>query len=733
MNPAKSETPFGGRLLSFETGKVARGCDSSVMVRYGDTVVLVTVVSKASKEKRDFLPLLVEYREQTYAAGKIPGGFFKREGKPRDKEFLFGRAIDRGIRPQFPEGMTDEVEVVALLLSYDMENPGLLPGILGASLALSASSIPFAGPLGAATVGRVDGQLVLNPINSQLEKSDFELLLVGRPDSVSMIEFGGKEIPEDELWQAVEFGMEAVAQSWEFQQDFLSKLQVEKREVNILSVPEEIDQKVRAEFSQKVKDALLLPDKISRYAALDQLEQEVLELFGEEFPDQELELAKALHRLEEETLRSIVIEESKRVDGRDTDQLRPISCELGLLPRTHGSALFTRGETQALVVTTLGTEEDVQRLPEMEYYEEKRFMLHYNFHPFSVNDIKPLRAPSRRELGHGALAEKALSVMMPDPDSFPYVIRVVSDITDSNGSTSMATVCGGSLSLMDAGVPIERHVAGISIGLIKHQGGDILLTDIMGIEDHMGDMDFKVAGTQRGVNAIQLDLKLQGIEPQVLRRALDRAKEVRMRILEIMNATIPQPRSQLSRWAPKVVSFVVPYDKIGDIIGSGGRTIRSIQESTNTNIEINDSDSRVVIAGESMEDVERARNIVEGIIRDPEIGDIYKAKVVRITNFGAFVEIAPKKDALLHISDIAWERIGSVEDVLKVGDEVEVKVTEIDPTGKIKVSRKALLPKPEGYKERGGKPRKRRDNPRHSRDDRDRRGHRNHRREDKGG
>jgi len=690
---------------------MARSADASVLASYGDTVALVAVTTKPPEEKVDFLPLLVEYREQTYAAGKIPGGFFKREGKPRDREILYGRAIDRGLRPQFPEGMIDEVEIVVLLLSYDMENPGLLPGIIGSSAALCASSLPFFEPLGAATIGRIDGQFILNPTNSQLEKSDFELLLVGRPGSISMIEFGGREIPEPELWDAIEFGMKAVEETWRFQKEFLSGLQINKKEPTNLQVPDELARWLEELYRDRVRDALLLGGRNERYRALEELDKEAVAALSGEFPDLSVEIRYALHKLAERLMRDYVIAEGKRVDGRGFDQIRPITCQLGLLPRTHGSALFTRGETQALVVTTLGTEEDVQRLPELEYYEEKRFMLHYNFPPFSTGEVKPMRGPARREIGHGALAEKALAVMIPDTDRFPYIIRIVSDITESNGSTSMATVCGGSLSLMDAGVPIEKHVAGISIGLIKEGERNILLTDIIGLEDHFGDMDFKVAGTERGVNAIQLDLKLRGLEPEVLRAALEKAREARMDILEIMSSTISKPRDELSRYAPKVVSFPVPYDKIGDIIGSGGRTIRSIQECTGTKIEINDTESRVMIAGDDMEKVNEARRIVESIVREPEIGEIYKAKVIRITNFGAFVELAPKKEALLHISDIAWERTPSVEDVLKVGDIVEVKVTEIDPTGRIKVSRKALLPKPEGFRERGPAGRPARRNP----------------------
>ncbi len=692
--PLKVEREFAGRVLSFELGTVARAADSSVLVRYGDTVLLVTVTTKPSQEKRDFLPLLVEYREQTYSAGKIPGGFFKREGKPRDREILIGRAIDRGIRPQFPDGMTDEVEVVAFLLSYDMENPSLVPGILGASLALSASSLPFDGPLGAAMVGRVNGQLVLNPTNAQLEEGDFSLLLVGRPGQISMIEFEGAEIPEEELWEAVQFGLKGVEETYNFQKEILEQISVEKAEPTVLEVPEELQKRVDELYTERLLAALLAPDKKTRYSMMENITEEAKAELAEEFPEMEVEIAEAVRRRAQQLMRDYILKEKRRIDGRGLDEVRPVSCQIGLLPRTHGSALFTRGETQALVVTTLGTEEDVQRLTELDYEEEKRFMLHYNFHPFSVGEVKPLRAPSRREVGHGALAEKALARLIPSEDEFPYVIRVVSDILESNGSTSMATVCGASLSLMDAGVPIKTHVAGISIGLVKEGDQYALLTDIMGIEDHFGDMDFKVAGTEKGVTAIQLDLKLRGLEPEILWEALGKAREARLKILEIMRETIPSPRSELSRYAPKVVAFTIPKEKIGEVIGPGGRTIREIQEKTGTDISISE-DGRISIAGETTEQVEEARRIVESIIKDVEVGQVLTGKVVRILpSFGAFVEIAPRKEALLHISEIAWERIPSVDKVLKIGDEVKVKVVSVDELGRIRVSRKALLPKP---------------------------------------
>ncbi len=690
----KVETELGGRKLSIETGRVARQADAHTLVQYGDTVVLVTVVSKKARERLDFLPLLVEYREQSYAAGKIPGGYIKREGKPRDREILYGRAIDRAIRPRFPHDMTDEVEVIAYLLSYDMENEGNLLGLIGASATLMISDIPFEGPLGVVKVGRIDGEFVINPTNSQLSRSDFELLLAGANGEVTMIEFGGKEVPEDIVLQAIEFGLPYVEQVIRLQEELMSEVGVpEKRDYTRIVVSEELEKAIRELATERIKEALQIPQKKIRSNALHEINEFVNEQLAERFPDSSVEIGHMLYKLEREIMRKMVIEEDRRMDGRGFDEIRPVSAEVALLPRTHGSALFTRGETQALVVTTLGTAEDVQRLSELEPEEAKRFMLHYNFHPFSTGEIKPLRGPSRREIGHGNLAEKSIEPLIPDEDSFPYTIRVVSDILESNGSSSMATVCGASLSLMDAGVPIKSAAAGVSIGLVMEGDKYRLLTDILGDEDHYGDMDFKVAGTRKGITGIQLDLKILSLPISIVKEVFERARAAREHILDIMDKTIEKPRESLSVYAPKVLAIWIPKEKIGEVIGPGGRTIRKIIESTDTKIEIED-DGKVIISGTSQESVDEARSMVEELVQDVEIGQVYMGKVVRLAPFGAFIEILPGKEGLVHISELDTKRVRNVEDILHVGDKVLVKVIDIDELGRIKLSRKAVLEGP---------------------------------------
>ncbi len=685
------ETEIGGRKLEIRTGKVARQADAAVLVQYGDTVVLVTAVSKPSEEKRDFLPLLVEYREQSYAAGKIPGGYFKREGKPREREILYSRAIDRSLRPRFPKGMMDEVEIIAYLLSYDMENEGHLLGIIGASAALSISPIPFEGPIGAVRVGYINNEFVINPTNSQITESLFDLLLVGAGDEVHMIEFEGKEVAEDLLLDAIKFAQPYINQVIDLQEDLKTLVPVEKREPTVLPIPEELKEKIRSQFGDMIHDAMHIAQKKTRQETLSSIHKQVHEALAEEYPDSKVEIESALYEIERDTMRKMVLEEGVRIDGRKFDEIRPLSAEIGILPRTHGSALFRRGETQALVVTTLGTSEDVQRLSELDPEEEKRFMLHYNFPPFSVGEIKPLRGPGRREIGHGALAEKAVANLIPSEDEFPYTIRVVSDVLESNGSTSMATVCGASLSLMDAGVPLKTSVAGISIGLVKEGEKFELLTDIMGAEDHYGDMDFKVAGTRNGITAIQLDLKIKGIGLDIIRETFERAKKARHFILDVMDATISSPRKELSKYAPKVAAIWIPREKIGEVIGPGGRTIRKIQEDTDTRIEIEDTTGKVLISGQSAQGVEEAKKRISELVQEVEVGTVYLGKVTRIAPFGAFVEILPGKEGLVHISELANTRVKKVEDVLKVGDKVLVKVIDIDELGRIKLSRKAAL------------------------------------------
>ena len=685
------ETEIGGRKLEIRTGKVARQADAAVMVQYGDTVVLVTAVSKPSEEKRDFLPLLVEYREQSYAAGKIPGGYFKREGKPREREILYSRAIDRSLRPRFPKGMMDEVEIIAYLLSYDMENEGHLLGIIGASAALSISPIPFVGPIGAVRVGYINDEFVINPTNTQLNDSLFDLLLVGSDGEVHMIEFEGKEVEEDLLLKAIEFAQPYIDQVIDVQKELMELVPVEKREPTVLPIPDEMKNRIREQFGELISNAMRIAHKKTRQETLSSIHKQVQEALADEFPDSKVEIESALYEIERETMRRMVLEEGARIDGRKFDEIRPLSAEIGILPRTHGSALFRRGETQALVVTTLGTSEDVQRLSELEPEEEKRFMLHYNFPPFSVGEIKPLRGPGRREIGHGALAEKAVANLIPPEDEFPYTIRVVSDILESNGSTSMATVCGASLSLMDAGVPLKTSVAGISIGLVKGEKKYELLTDIIGAEDHYGDMDFKVAGTRNGITAIQLDLKIKGIGLDIIRDTFERAKKARHFILDVMDATISSPRKELSKYAPKVAAIWIPREKIGEVIGPGGRTIRKIQEDTDTRIEIEDTTGKVLISGQNLQGVEEAKKRIGELVQEVEVGTVYLGKVTKIAPFGAFVEILPGKEGLVHISELANTRVKKVEDVLKVGDKVLVKVIDIDELGRIKLSRKAAL------------------------------------------
>jgi len=681
---------IAGRPLRLMTGKVARQAHGAVLAQYGDTVVLATAVWKRASTPMGFLPLLVEYREQTFAAGKIPGGFLKREGRPKDREILIGRAIDRALRPLFPEGMMDEVEVVVELLSYDLENDPHFLGILAASSALMVSEIPFEGPVAAVRLGYREGPL-LNPTNSEIPTSLFDLLVAGRdPDTVNMIEFTGSEVQENILLEVLEFAQEPLVILRDMQEELAEKVGVSKAKPTRIEIPSALYQAVKARAEEQIRGMFGIPGKVEREAALLALEdavvQELLATFSEE-----VTIRAALYKVEKEIFREKVFA-GERLDGRTIEAIRPIDIEVGILPRTHGSALFTRGETQALVVTTLGTAEDVQRMGELDPEEFKRFMLHYNFPPFSTREVKPLRGPSRREIGHGALAEKSVAPLIPSEEVFPYTIRVVSEILESNGSSSMATVCGASLSLMDAGVPIKAAVAGISIGLVADETHHVLLTDILGAEDHYGEMDFKVAGTRRGITGIQLDLKRTGLPLTWVKEALERAREARHHVLDVMDRVLPAPRAEISKHAPKVVAITIPKDKIGEVIGPGGRTIRKILEETGTKIDIEDTTGRVTIAGPTYESVEEARRRIEEITTEVEVGATFLGKVVRIEPYGAFVEVKPGKVGLLHISELAPHRVEKVEDVLKLGEEVLVQVIDVDPQGgKFKLSRKAVL------------------------------------------
>jgi len=690
FNIYKYSLDLNGEKLEVEIGKVAFQSSGSLFIKYRDTVLLVNALYRQSSEKRDFLPLLVEYREQTYAAGKIPGGFYKREGKPRDKEILYSRAIDRALRPHFPKGMTDEVEIIAYLVSYDMETEPHFIGIIGASLALGISPIPFEGPVSAVRIGYINGNFVLNPTNSDVEKSDFDLLVAGVDEGICMIELMGRQIPEKLLLDAFEYALPYIRKINDFQRDIMEKHSKIKFQPTVLEVEPDLKNRVIELAFEDLKHAMGIGDKIERKEFVEAVFQDVLNKLGEEYVEKEVEIRSIFEELMRKIMRERVIRDKIRIDGRGPEQIRPVSCEVGLLPRVHGSALFTRGLTQALVVTTLGTIQEAQRLSELDPEEAKRFMLHYNFPPFSTGELKPLRGISRREIGHGALAEKAVMSVLPSEDKFPYTIRVVSDILSSNGSTSMASVCGASLSLMDAGVPIERHVAGISIGLVMEDEDYVLLTDIIGDEDRFGDMDFKVAGTEKGITAIQLDLKRKYLPFKIVKEALERAKETRLKLIDIMSKVIDKPRSELSKYAPKVVAMDVPLDKIGDIIGPGGKVIRKIIDATDVKIDIDDEAGKVAIYGQDKEKIMEAKKMIEEIIKDVEIGGIYRGKVVRLAPFGAFV-VVKGRIGLVHISELDKNPAKKVEEIVKIGDEIWVKVLDIDEYGRLKLSRKQAI------------------------------------------
>jgi len=686
----KYSLKIGDSVLEIETGRVANQAQGAVWVKLDDTVVLTTAVSSPAKEKIDFLPLLVEYREQTFAAGKIPGGFIKREGRPKDKEIIYGRAIDRSIRPHFPEGFTDEVEIVSLLLSYDMEQEGDLLGIIGASTALTISDIPFNGPIGAVRVGKINGEFKINPRKTELEESEFNLLLAGKKEGICMIEFQGKETKEEEIIKAVEFALPYINQIIELQNQMRQEIGKEKYEYEKIAIDEKIIEKINS-YREDLRKKLFIQEKVLRTKALKELEEKIINELIEEFPDNETEIKIALNKIEKEIVRERTVKEKIRMDGRNLNEIRPIWCEVSVLPRTHGSAIFTRGETQALCVTTLGTKEDAQKLGELEGEEVKRFMLHYMFPAFSTGEVAPLRGPSRREIGHGNLAEKALEPLIPPEEKFPYTIRIVSLILESNGSTSMASVCGGSLSLMDAGVPVKSACAGISIGWMDYDGEDVLLTDIIGSEDHFGNMDFKVAGTKNGVTAIQLDIKKPYLPFDIFKNALEEAKRAREFILETMSKTLSEPKPSISQYAPKVKAFLIPKDKIGEVIGPGGRVIKRILEKTEVKIDIDDTTGEVFIYGEKMENVEEAQKMIEEIVQEVEVGSYYKGKVTRVENFGVFVEVLPGKIGLIHISEWAPYKVKNLSQEVKPGDEVTVKVIGIDELGRIRLSRKAVI------------------------------------------
>lgn len=678
--------------IILETGKLARQADGAVVVQCGGTVVLATAV--ASREPletvTDFFPLSVEYREKAYAAGKIPGGFFKREGKPQEKEVLSARLIDRSLRPLFPQHFPYEVQVVVTVLSSDKEQDADVLGIVAASAALCISDIPFNGPISGVRVGRVNGKMVLNPSFSELDISDLNIVVAGSEDAILMVEGETKEVTEEDLLSALEYAHDTNQKIVQIQKELMQEVGKAKRPVEPREENPELFEAVRQMTLEKLSSALSYPGKKLRRQAIDDLLKEIQTALAEKYPEQELLSRDYFTQIQRQYMREMILNQGKRIDGRGYDDLREITCEISVLPRTHGSALFTRGETQSLTVTTLGTKVDEQKIEGLEGESWKSYMLHYNFPPFSVGEVKAFRGPSRREIGHGNLAERALKPVIPGEGIFPYTIRIVSDILESNGSSSMATVCAGSLSLMDAGVPIKSAVAGVAMGLVKEGEKTAILTDILGDEDHLGDMDFKVTGTRRGITALQMDIKIQGISSSLLREALEKARIARMKILDIMDKAISVPKKELSPYAPRILTMKVDVDLIGAIIGPGGKTIREISEKSGAEIFIED-DGTVQIAGLEEKACQLAKQSIELMIQKPELGKVYKGRVTRTTNFGAFVEFLPGKEGLLHISEIEPHRIARVEDVLKVGDETEVKLMGVTAEGKYELSRKILL------------------------------------------
>ncbi len=686
----KVEIEFHGSRLSLETGRLAKQAGGAVLCQYGETVVLATATAAHSaREGIDFFPLTVDYQEKTFAAGKIPGGFFKREGRPSEKETLTSRLIDRPIRPLFADGFACETQVVATVLSVDRENDADMVAMLAASAALHISDLPFLGPIAGIRMGRKDGVLVVNPRQSETE-SDLNLIVAGSRDGLVMVEGGAKVLSETVMLEALFAAHDAMLPLFEMQDELRKKAGKPKREVAPREKDKALVKAVEKSGRAHLKSALKVTEKLDRYAALRQAEVDTVADLGAAYADREGEVRAAFSSLKKDVVRGMISKDKKRLDGRGPEQIRPITCEVGILPRTHGSALFTRGETQALAVATLGTGQDEQRIDALVGEHYRKFMLHYNFPPYSVGEVKFLRGPGRREIGHGALAERALLAVIPDADKFPYTIRIVSEILESNGSSSMASVCGGSLSMMDAGVPIKAPVAGIAMGLIEEGDEITILSDILGDEDHLGDMDFKVAGTTEGITALQMDIKIQGISREIMTRALEQARVGRVHILGEMAKSLGAHRESISSYAPRIETIKINPDKIRDLIGPGGKVIRGIVEETGAKIDVSD-DGTVLIASADGDSMRKAIDLVEGITMEAQVGKIYQGTVRRIVDFGAFVEIMPGTDGLLHISQIGPGRVQKVSDELKEGDQVPVKVLEVDRSGKIRLSRKEAL------------------------------------------
>jgi len=711
-----------GRTLELEVGKVAKQADGACLVRFGETFVLVTACfRKDAREGVDFLPLTVDYREYTYAGGRIPGGWFKREGRPTEKEILTARLIDRPMRPLFPKGFTHETQIVGTVLSADGANDPDVLAINGASTALMLSGAPFNSPVGAVRVGWIGERFVVNPTHQQRADALLEIVVAGTEDAVVMVEAGARGVPEKLILDAIDLAHAEIKRIIAAQRRLQAQVGKPKPEFvpTAAAWSEEFAAGIRQRFAGPLDAALRVRGKLAQGEAVDKVEEEaVASLPEEEKAEREGWVRAILHEMVKEQFRAAVLEKGERLDGRAFDQIRTVTCEVGLLPRTHGSALFTRGETQALVTCTLGTSEDIQIIEALEGESQQRFLLHYNFPPFSVGEVKFLRGPGRREIGHGNLARRALTPVMAAKETFPYTLRVVSDILESNGSSSMATVCGGTLALMDAGVPIAAPVAGVAMGLVSDGTRHAVLTDIAGQEDHYGDMDFKVAGTREGVTALQMDIKIGGLPREVMERALEQAHRGRLQLLDTMQATLAQPRPDISAYAPRIISITIDPDKIRDVIGPGGKTIRAIQDETGARINIED-DGRVEIATADEAAANRAVQIIEGLTRQPQIGEVFEGTVKRIEAYGAFVEILPNRDGLLHVSEIAHERTREVSDVLKLGDKIQVKIIGIDGNDRIKLSHRALLPPPPEGTVREGTEEER---PRRPHGDRDRRG-----------
>lgn len=687
----KAEMELGGRTLSIEIGEMAKQADGSAVARYGDTIVLVTACAdREPKPGTMFLPLIVDYRENTYSAGKIPGGFFKREGRPTEKEILTARRVDRPIRPLFPEGFYCDTQVVEYVISADTENDPDTLSIIGASAALYLSDIPFAQPLAGVRVGLINNDFVINPTTSQLQDSKLDLIVAGTETDVVMLEGAASEVSEKTILDAISFAKVYIKNIIGLQKDLYNQMNITKRSFETPQFDQQLYQEISSQVEDGIKQILKIQPKKQRYLHFEELEKPFLDKIEKDDEEKKVEISAIFDDIKKTIFRKEIIENSTRCEGRAFDEIRPLSCQVGLLPRTHGSALFTRGETQALATVTLGTDADAQIVDDLNEEFSKRFILHYNFPPFSVGEVKFLRAPSRREIGHGALAERALQAVMPEEEKFPYTVRLVSDILESNGSSSMASVCGGSLALMDAGVPIREAVAGVAIGLIKEGDSYRILTDIAGEEDHYGDMDFKVAGTRKGITAIQMDIKIKGVSDEVLEQVIEQSRKDRLFILEKMNMVISSPRSKISVYAPRLVQIMVPTHRIKDIIGHGGRIIRNIIEQTGVKMDVKDN-GKVTISSVDKEAVNKALEMVKELTAEAEIGKTYLGTVQKVTDFGAFLEILPNIEGLLHISEITHHRIDNIYKEIKEGDQFMVKVIDIDEQNRIKLSRKALL------------------------------------------